>query len=266
MALETDEPESKDTLPESWYSLAVPDSAARSRRRANRRKKDDPSRRRSPPSVAHFSLFLVCVLFGFALMIQLRTQNTLRQEASGQSQTDLATIAGDLYDSNTALRQEVDKLRAQQSNVDQSYDPGKQADVASEEARLEAFNGVVEVTGPGIQLTIDAALRPVDVEDMLNEIRNAGGEAIAIGGERVVFNTAIGGNAGRITVNGVTIAMPVVFDATGSPDVLEPALARKGGMVSYLRTAYPNARITLTRQDSLILPAYSSPLPIRPAS
>lgn len=199
-------------------------------------------------------------------MIQLRTQNTLRQEASGQSQTDLATIAGDLYDSNTALRQEVDNLLAQQSNIDRSYDAGKQADVASEEARLETFNGVVAVTGPGVELTIDAVLRPVDVEDMLNETRNAGGEAIAIGGERVVFNTAIGGSTGRITVNGVDIATPVVFDATGSPDVLEPALARKGGMVSYLRTAYPNARITLTRRSSLILPAYPNPFPIRPAS
>lgn len=266
MALEADEQESKELFQDSWYSLAAPESAAPVRHRTVRRKKSDPSRRRSWPSAAHFSLFLVCILFGFALMIQLRTQNTLRQEANGQSQTDLATIAGDLYDSNTALRQEVDNLLARQSNVDKSYNAGNQADVATEEARLEAFNGVVEVTGPGVELTIDAALRPVDVEDMLNEIRNAGGEAIAIGGERVVFNTAIGGSTGRITVNGVEIATPVVFDATGSPDVLEPALARKGGMVSYLRTAYPNARITLTRRSSLILPAYPNPLPIRPAS
>ncbi|HLH72669.1 MAG TPA: DUF881 domain-containing protein [Chloroflexota bacterium] len=221
---------------------------------------------RSWLGTSRLGLFFVCLIFGFALMIQLRTQESLRQSTSGESANDLATIAGDLYDSNTLLRQEVDTLLSQQGNFTRSYDAGKQEDLAAEEARLEAFNGVVEVTGPGVELTIDAALRPVDVEDLLNEVRNAGAEAIAISGQRVVYNTAIGGKTGQVTVNGVKITSPVVFDAIGAPDVLEPALARKGGMLSYLRTSYPQAQITLTRQNNLDLPAYPNQIPIHPAS
>jgi uncharacterized protein YlxW (UPF0749 family) len=212
------------------------------------------------------SLTLVCLLFGIALMIQLRTQDRLRQVAPGESSTDLAVIAADLYDNNTTLRQEVDKLLNQQITYERSQGTNKKAEIQQEVQRLEAFNGVVPVTGPGIELTVDAALRPVDVEDLLNEMRNAGAEAIAISGQRVVFNTAIAGTPGHVTVNGVEVASPVVFDAIGAPDVLDRALDRKGGMLSYLRTAYPKAQVILAEHDTLLLPAYTSSLPLNPTN
>lgn len=212
------------------------------------------------------SLTIVCVLFGIALMMQLRAQNQVRQLTAGDSSTDLAAIAADLYDSNTTLREEVEKLLLSNANLEQSPDVNKQAEAQQEVQRLEAFNGVVPVTGPGIELTVDAALRPADVEDLLNELRNAGAEAIAIGGQRVVFNTSVGGQTGQVTVNGVAIPTPVVFDAIGAPEVLARALDRKGGMLSYLRTSYPRAQVTLAQHSSLVLPAYTGRLPIQPAS
>ena len=211
------------------------------------------------------SLAIVCLLFGMALMAQLRTQNRLRQSGDGESTTDLVAISADLYDSNTTLRQEVDKLAAQQATYEQSVGSTKQTELQSEVQRLESFNGVVPVTGPGIELTVDAELRPADIEDLLNELRNAGAEAIEIGGQRVVFNTAIGGTPGSVTVNGVVVTSPIVFDAIGAPQVLGRALDRKGGMLSYLRTAYPQAHVSLVQHDSLVLPAYTASLPLRPS-
>ncbi len=207
------------------------------------------------------SLTVVCLLFGIAVMMQLRTQSRLSQVPVGESSTDLAAIAADLYDSNTTLQKEVDKLLNQQIDNQRSNGANRNDEVRQEVQRLEAFNGTVPVTGPGIELSVDAALRPVDVQDLLNELRNAGAEAIAIGGQRVVFNTAIGGTPGHVTVNGVEIASPVVFDAIGAPDVLDRALDRKGGMLSYLRTSYPRAQVILAERDSLLLPAYTASLP-----
>jgi len=209
------------------------------------------------------SLTVVCLLFGVALMMQLRTQNRLRQISGAESSTDLAAIAADLYDSNTTLRQEVDKLLNQQIDYERSAGSNQNVENRQEVQRLEAFNGIVPVTGPGIELTVDAALRPVDVQDLLNEMRNAGAEAVAIGGQRVVYNTAIGGTPGHVTVNGVEIPPPVVFDAIGAPDVLDRALDRKGGMLSYLRTSYPRAQVILAEHDALLLPAYTASLPLK---
>ncbi len=211
------------------------------------------------------TLAVVCLLFGIALMMQLRTQNRLRQAATGESSTDLAAIAGDLYDNNTTLRLEVDKLLRQQLTYQEAASSNKQIDMQREVQQLQTFNGVVPVTGPGVELSVDGALRPVDLEDLLNEIRNAGAEAIAINDQRVVYNTSIGGTPGHVTVNGVDVTRPLVIDAIGAPDVLDRALDRKGGMLSYLKTAYPDARLNLSEQQSLRLPAYGAALPLKPA-
>lgn len=212
------------------------------------------------------TLAIVSFLFGIALMMQLRTQNRLRQATTVESSSDLAAIAGDLYDNNTTLRLEVDKLLNQQLTYQESAASNKQDEMRKEVQQLQTFNGVVPVTGPGIELTIDGALRPVDVQDLLNEIRNAGAEAISIGDRRIVYNTSIGGAPGHVTVDGTVVTSPIVFSAIGAPDVLDRALARKGGMLSYLKTAYPNARVDLTEQQTLVLPAYPAPLPLRLAS
>src|SRR5207247_9813433 len=134
------------------------------------------------------------------------------------------------YDSNSALRSEVDNWQQQRAASSRSADSGNLAQLDAEFKTLKEFNGVVGVTGPGVELMIDADLRPTDLQDLLNEFRNAGAEAIAAGGQRVVFNTSIGGVPGALTVNGVPIKSPIVVDAVGSSEVLDRALARKGGL------------------------------------
>jgi uncharacterized protein YlxW (UPF0749 family) len=169
-------------------------------------------------------------------------------------------MAGDLYESNSALRQEVDKLQAERSTAEHSAAVGNAGDVASELQRLAAFNGTAPVSGPGVELSFDADLRPVDLLDLLNELRNAGSEAISIGGQRVVYKTGVTGTTGHLFVDDLPVTTPVVIDAIGAPDVLDRALARKGGMLSYVRTSYPRAAITMTTSDSLRLPPFAGSL------
>lgn len=209
-------------------------------------------------------LAVVCLLFGLALMLQFRTESRLRQIASPDAASDLAAIAGDLYDSNSALRQEVDQLRAQQVAAQNDQADSSYERMSRELAQLKAFNGVIPANGPGVSLAMNADLRPEDLQDLLNEFRNAGAEAIAIGNQRVVYNTAIGGRPGRLRVNESEIQSPIRIAAVGAPEVLDRALARKGGMLSYLRTSYPQATFTLRQEAYLSLPAYTDPFPIRP--
>jgi uncharacterized protein YlxW (UPF0749 family) len=116
------------------------------------------------------------------------------------------------------------------------------------------------VSGPGVELSLDADLRPVDLLDLLNELRNAGSEAISIGGQRVVYKPGVTGTTGHLFVDDLPVTTPVIIDAIGAPDVLDRALARKGGMLSYLRTSYPRAAITMTTRDSLRLPPFAGSL------
>lgn len=214
------------------------------------------------PKGVRLALTVVCLLFGLALVVQLRTESRLQPALSDNSPTDLEAIAADLYDSNTALQQEVDQLLTQRASGG-AVEDAKRAAAEGELEKLREFNGLVRLNGPGVELVVDAVLRPADLEDLLNELRNAGAEAIAIDGQRVVYNTAIGAAADQPTVNGVPVSAPLRIDALGASDVLERALARKGGMLAYLKTAYPRATIELTPKSELTLPPYSGTPPIQ---
>jgi uncharacterized protein YlxW (UPF0749 family) len=215
---------------------------------------------------SRLSLTIVCFLFGLAIVLQLRTQSRLVQSPSADSSTDLAAMAANLYDSNSALRTEVETLQVARYQNNRAPSAAEQSKLETELRSLKAFNGADEVTGPGVELTVATDLRPTDLLDLLNEVRNTGAEAIAIDGERVVFNTPVGGTQGQLLVNNDAIPSPVVIDAIGDADVLNQALARKGGMVNYLRTTYPNATITLETRASLTLPAYTRSFGIRPGA
>jgi uncharacterized protein YlxW (UPF0749 family) len=214
----------------------------------------------------NLALAVVCLIFGMALMVQLRTESRLQPLGGTDGDANLAAIAGDLYDSNTTLREELDQLSAQRSAVASAEENTRAEEMQGELGKLQAFNGTAPVEGPGVQLVVDAPIRPVDLQDLLNEMRNAGAEAIAIGDQRVVYSTAIAGSSDHLLVNGTPVTRPVIIRATGSPDVLDRALSRKGGMVSYLQTSYPSGQITVTQADRLSLPAYTGTFSIRAAN
>src|SRR5690349_10731265 len=152
------------------------------------------------------ALAIVCLIFGMALMVQLRTESRLQPLGGADGDANLAAIAGNLYDSNTTLREELDQLSAQRNTGASTEENTRTAEMQSELGQLEAFNGTAPVVGPGIQLVVDAPIRPVDLQDLLNEMRNAGSEAIAIDDQRVVYSTSVGGSSDRLLVNGNAVA------------------------------------------------------------
>ena len=212
---------------------------------------------------AKIGLTIVCFVFGIAVVGQIRAESRIRSTVGTDSATDLAAIAGDLYDNNSALRAEVDKLTTERSAGTSALDVPSQSEQVAELARLRAFNGVDRVSGAGVKLSVDADLRPTDLLDLVNEFRNAGAEAIAVGGHRVVYKSAIGGAQGNLTLNGAPLIAPFVVTSIGDAEVRDRALARKGGMLAYLRTSYPRAKFDLETADRLTLPAYPIPFEIQ---
>lgn len=209
---------------------------------------------------AQITLTVVCLVFGALLMIQFRTQGKIAKAQLAESAADQAAIISNLYDANVALRQEVVKLTAQEAEYQRSLKQSDLTDLVSDLNRLRVFTGLSEVSGPGIELQVSTRIRPEYVQDLINELRNAGAEAIAVGGQRIATNSAVGTYQGKVVIDGTLVEPPFIFQAIGHPDVLDRALGRKGGLVSYLRNTYPDAEITLTKKSSLTLPMYRGTL------
>jgi uncharacterized protein YlxW (UPF0749 family) len=212
---------------------------------------------------AKVTITLVCLVFGALLMIQFRTQGKIAKAQLAESASDQTTIISNLYDANTELRREVAKLAVQQQDYQRSLEQSDLSDMSSELNKLRVFTGLAEVSGQGIELKVSADLRPEYVQDLINELRNAGAEAIAVNSQRVVARSAVTTDRGKVVVDGVILDAPYVFQAIGGSDTLDRALGRKGGMVSYLQNTYPDADITLTKRTQLLLPAYTGKLDLK---
>ncbi len=207
---------------------------------------------------SQINLTVVAIVLGILLVMQLRTQGRIAKSVAAQSATDQATMISNLYESNLNLRKEVDKLRSDMNDYDESRGQSDLTAMISELNKLRIVNGLSEVSGPGVQLTISANLRQEDLQDLINELRNAGAEAITVNGQRVVAQSGVSEANSTIYINGEPIASPYVLLAVGQSDTLERALVRKGGLVMYLQNTYQGSTITVTKRTAMTLPVYQN--------
>lgn len=203
---------------------------------------------------AQVVLTVVCMVFGVLLMTQFRTQGKIAKNLLAESSADQAQIISNLYDANLTLRKEVDALEAQLRASDQSSAQARAAELSADLQKFRIVNGAAPAVGPGIELTIDADVRREDVQDLINELRNAGAEALSVNGLRVTFRTAVTTDRGAVVVDGRRLVAPYVFSAVGAPETLERALTRKGGLVTYVQTTYPEGKIRVEKVEKLSLP------------
>ncbi len=80
-------------------------------------------------------------------------------------------------------------------------------------------------------ITIDYALRAADMLALINEIRNASAEAIAINNQRIIVRSSLDEQNGMLLVDGVPQAPPYVVTALGNSTTLMGALNRIGGLL-----------------------------------
>jgi uncharacterized protein YlxW (UPF0749 family) len=93
------------------------------------------------------------------------------------------------------------------------------------------------------------------VEDLLNELRNAGAEAISVDGVRVVTGAVVAGAPGGLSVEDHAIGDSFEIRAIGSPQILTGTLTRTGGVIAQVAATYPGAELTVTPVMQQTLPA-----------
>jgi uncharacterized protein YlxW (UPF0749 family) len=213
------------------------------------------------------TLTVITFLLGFLMMAQFHTHRlTSKARASGSS-ADQSIILSSLIEANASLYVEIDTLETQLNGYRSAGSSGLLETLVEELNRIKIVNGLVEVSGRGIQVYISGPLNALDVQDLVNELRNAGAEAIALNGERLALWSAITiDDQGWLTVDGVRIASPYVFQAIGDEETIEAALMRSGGLIAVLEHSYNDLQVTINRSDKLVLPVHRHPLEFQYAS
>jgi len=208
--------------------------------------------KRSDPAVY---LTGICFLLGVLIVAQLRS--TSRAASVKLAADDQARVLTTLVDSNSGLRDEIASIEGQLARLNPADSAERNAALALELDRLLVVSGRAAVSGPGVRVDISGQVNPLDMQDLINELRNAGAEAIAINDRRVVVRSVVARDGNNLALGGEILAVPYVLKAIGQPDTMDKALLRRGGLVALLEYAYPGLTITVTKVDSLSLPAYA---------
>ncbi|HEX3265435.1 MAG TPA: DUF881 domain-containing protein [Candidatus Limnocylindrales bacterium] len=198
----------------------------------------------------------VAALLGVLAIGQLNGQSGV-PGLSGLSATELTQLIANLTTGNDQLRDEITDLQRQEAHLTDTKQRGDTTvgELSSDLNRIRAWSGVTSVTGQGIVITIQGPIGGDGVQDLLNELRNAGAEAIAVDGVRVVTGIVVAGQPGELSVENQSIGDAFEIRAIGSPQILTGTLTRTGGVIAQVATAYPDARLTVTPIDSMTLPA-----------
>jgi len=206
--------------------------------------------------VVHISVTLVCLVIGLLSAVQLRSQQVVQPLLI--EGWDYAVA--DLIDSNARLRSEIESLEAELVELRQVESSAAMLQSLVDEAnRLRIANGLVTVSGPGVEVTATGPLSVLDLHDLINELRNAGAEALAFNGRRIVSWSAVSNDGAYVTVDGQPTAAPYSLQAIGDAVNLETALLRPGGLVSLVTQADPRIEITVQVREKVTLPVYEQP-------
>ncbi len=201
---------------------------------------------------------IIALFLGFAAVTQVRSQEVFSRSLNLETPSSLTTLIANLSETNNELRNEIFDVRRDVSDAQDSVSSGRGTLTEAERQvlQLRVFSAQSAVAGPGVGIRIDGAFDERALSDLVNELRNAGAEAIAVNEMRVGPKSYFTGTADRsIGVDGRPLRGPWMVRAIGSPDVVYVAMTRTGGIIGQFELIYRTTRFVVTKETALDLPA-----------
>jgi uncharacterized protein YlxW (UPF0749 family) len=221
------------------------------------------------PVAAKALVALSVGVVGFLVAAQLGTTRGGTGNLAAESESDLTRIFSSLNEESAALRDEISQLRLELASLQSSAERDQLARDAAQRqlSDLQILAGVVPARGPGVAVRIDDPNGTFEYElllDLVQELRDAGAEAIAVNGRRIGGTTAFSSQGAAVTVDGHEVAQPYEVLAIGDPATLEVGLKIPGGAVDTL-DALEGTKVGVERRSDVRVPALEHPPEFRAA-
>ncbi|MBU3091519.1 DUF881 domain-containing protein [Clostridium sp. CM028] len=171
-----------------------------------------------------------------------------------------------LYSELSNLKEEYYKTYSKLEKYDSSDE--KKAEITKviqdEVSNNNIFLGKTDVEGPGIEIILDDAdnyvnsdqlIHDNDVIQVINDLKNAGAEAISVNGERIIYDNYGFCGGPYINLHGVKIVSPFYINAIGNKDVLYNYLTLDQTYMTLLKTR--NVKVNILKTDNVKIAAYT---------
>lgn len=219
-------------------------------------------------------LGIMCFALTVGICIQVKTvKNTSSVVSQNYEENNLRAEVLKYKEKYDNLLRETEKI---DNELQQEIEKATENNSELEEAKNQINEGnkmigLTEVNGSGVIITVadsdidantvlnanDLLVHDSDILKIVNELKNAGAEAISINRQRVIITTPIicGGNI--ININGERIGSPFEIKAIGSPEALAN-LSRPGGWLNKMEDR--GIKINLKKSNNIDIPKYSGVL------
>src|SRR5437667_10705992 len=183
---------------------------------------------------------VIALFLGFAAVTQVHSQDVFSRSLNLETPSSLTTLIANLSETNNELRNGTFDVRRDVSDAQDSVSSGKGTLTEAERqvAQLRVFSAQSAVAGPGIAIRIEGAFDERALSDLVNELRNAGAEAIAVNDMRVGPRSYFTAAPSAIAVDGRSLRGPWMIRAIGSPEVIYVAMTRTGGIIGQFELIY----------------------------
>lgn len=216
-------------------------------------------------------LGITCVILAYAICVQVKTINSTNSSYSRNSTVnslrDEVLRYKEKYDERY---EELEKAEKELEKVREST-TGNNEELTNLENQIKEGNkllGLTEATGEGVIVTLkdstnasnsvldvsDLLVHDTDVLSVINELKNAGAEAISINDQRIIATTAIVCDGNVIQINGQKVGAPFEIKAIGLSEQLA-ALSRPGGYLSILQDY--GIEVELEKSKKITIPKYT---------
>jgi uncharacterized protein YlxW (UPF0749 family) len=184
---------------------------------------------------------LLCAVLGFALVVQLQAADS--PTVASLRQSELIGVLNSVTQRSAQADEQARKLEQQEAALRSGSDSTAAAqDVARQRLEtLQILAGTIPAQGQGIVLEISDPQGRVPASTLLDavqELRDAGAEAMQIGRQRVVADTWFADDAsGRgIQISNQLEKPPYTIKVIGDKTALATALRIPGGVMEVLKS------------------------------
>lgn len=182
---------------------------------------------------------LLCAWLGFSLVVQVR--HTQSGGLSALRQSDLVRLLDETTAHSRTLQEEAGTLERRRSELLSGTNQQAAALAAATQraATQGILSGRLPAEGPGIEVTVrddGHAVPATMLFGLLEELRNAGAEAVQLDGTRVVASTSIVDGPDGVLLDGTLVEPPYRWLVVGDPDTLAQAMEIAGGSMAQVRT------------------------------
>lgn len=179
-------------------------------------------------------LGVASILIGFLFIVLIKAQGAAGSQATTQETAIPSLIK--IEQENQQLSIDNEKIEQELAKYAQGQSASALLNQQVNEARMNA--ALVELVGPGVQITLDDSKRVASegedpnsyfiheqyIREILNALWNGGAEAIAVNGQRITSYTEVFCGGSYIQINGTRQMPPYIIRAIGESHNLSAAL------------------------------------------